>query len=124
VQFHAAAPEPCAASRCERRGLGYLLKAEHVAIESAGRLFPARRHRELDLVNSDNVHRCCSGGFSPGLAQAFPQQEVLVTTWVVVKRCQSLKSALRVKGWSLEAERGEKDLPAAASASLVLCCPE
>jgi hypothetical protein len=59
-----------------------------------------------------------------GLAKAFPQQEILVTTWVVVYRSQSLKAALRVKGWSLEGERCEKDLPTAASASLVLCCSE
>jgi len=59
-----------------------------------------------------------------GLAKAFPQHEILVTTWVVVYRSQSLKAALRVKGWSLEGERREKDLPTAASASLVLCCPE
>jgi len=47
-----------------------------------------------------------------------------MTTWVVVHQSQSLKAALRVKGWSLKAEGYEKDLPAAAPASLVLCCPE
>src|SRR5262249_6160687 len=56
-----------------------------------------------------------------GLDKVFPQQEILVTSWVVVYRSHSCEPALHVKGGSLERERREKDLPAAAPANLVLC---
>src|SRR2546429_1253026 len=87
----------------------------------------AERNGPFASVCPSLSNRCSSARRAlrlAGLAKAFPQQEILVTTWVVVYRGQSLKAVLRVKGWSLEAERCEKDLPTAASASLVLCCPE
>src|SRR5207249_260468 len=93
------------------------LCAEHPASRAAGAANPAAS----SITGAPAV--ACMRRLA-GLAKAFPQQQILVTTWVVVYRSQSLKAVLRVKGWSLEGERCEKDLPTAASASLVLCCPE
>jgi hypothetical protein len=56
VQLHASASEPRAPAPGEGGGLGYLLKAEHVAIEPAGRILPACRHGELHVVYGDNAH--------------------------------------------------------------------
>jgi hypothetical protein len=57
VQVDSAAPKPRAAPPRERGGLGDLLEPQYVAIESAGRVFPACRHGELHMVYADNAHR-------------------------------------------------------------------
>jgi hypothetical protein len=59
-----------------------------------------------------------------GLAEMLPQQQTLVTTWVVVHGSQRLKAELRIKGWSLESECGKEDLLTATSASLLFRCAE
>jgi hypothetical protein len=69
--------------------------------------------------------RCSAwlAGF-PTVGKLLPQQQTLMTTGVVVYGSHNLKAALCVKGWRLEAERGEDDLPTASPASFVLCCTQ
>jgi hypothetical protein len=56
VNLEGAALEPRSAPARERgwlRDLGY---PEEPRIELAGRFLPARRHRELDVVDADDLH--------------------------------------------------------------------